>query len=425
MLKLSPKQTESFCESDARYNIWVGAVRSGKTFISIRRFIDFLRNGPTGDVMVIGVNRDTIQRNVLNQLYSMLEARTPGTKTTEAKLYNRNVYFVGANDEGSVRRIQGSTLAAAYVDEITCLPQSFWRMLQSRLSVPGAKLFGTCNPEGPSHWFKKQFIDDSSLNLKYWNFGLEDNPILDDEYKTSLRKEYSGMWYKRYILGEWAVATGMIYDCFDNDNIYTEETLNPTSYIAGIDYGTVNATACHLAAINPKEFPQIRIQREYYYDSVKQGRSKTDAELADDIYNFLRNYPVEAVYIDPAAASLKLELRNRNLPIVDAKNDVLPGIQIVAKFIQGKNLQVHEDCNNLIDQLQSYHWDAKAADRGVDKPTKEDDHACDSLRYLIASRFPDGELSHPFEHMSHAQLMHHIFKEDESLFQPNPAGGYL
>ena len=154
-MTLSPKQIESFNGADSRINVWIGAVRSGKTYSSILKLIDLIKNGPEGSCMIIGVNRDTIQRNVLLELYKFLGFPCPGAKTTETKLYGRNIYFVGAHDEGSVRRIQGSTLAFAYVDEVTCIPQPFFTMLLSRLSVKGAQLLCTGNPEGPAHWFKK------------------------------------------------------------------------------------------------------------------------------------------------------------------------------------------------------------------------------------------------------------------------------
>jgi len=189
--------------------------------------------------MIIGVNRETVQRNVLKEMYGFLGFSEPSSKSTEAKLYGHRLYFVGAPDESSVRRIQGSTLACAYVDEATNIPEPLWRMLQSRLRVPGAQLLATCNPEGPSHWLKKDFLDRvDDLDLKYWNFLLDDNPYLTEIYKSNRKKEYTGMWYKRYILGEWAVAHGLIYDGFDHDNTFDKQMDAPNYYICGIDYGT-------------------------------------------------------------------------------------------------------------------------------------------------------------------------------------------
>jgi len=424
-MPLSSKQRQSIREATKRFNIWVGAVRSGKTFASILKLIELLRSGPPGDVMIIGVNRDTIQRNVLIELYKCLGFPPPGTKVTSVRLYGRNVYFVGAHDEGAVRGIQGSTLSIAYVDEATCIPKPFWAMLQSRLSVKGAQLLATCNPEGPAHWLKKEFIDRSDeIDLISWQFQLDDNPSLDETYKANLKKEYSGMWYKRYVLGEWAVSQGLIFDSFDFDNTFLHPKESPSYYVVGVDYGTSNATAAVLAAVSPYKWPQIRIEAEYYYDSVKKGRQKTDDELAQDLLFFVANYNIRAIYVDPSAASLKLELRRKNLPVLDAKNDVLPGIKVVSKFIAGKNLVIQKGCTTLLDCIQTYAWDPKAADRGEDKPLKEKEHIIDALRYAVYSSFPNGEFSHPDENLTIDQIRKNVYGDDGFGFMNAPIGGY-
>ena len=410
---MSPKQEQSIYEANKRLNIWCGAVRSGKTYSSIYKMIDFLRSGPKGDGMIIGVSRDSIQRNVLPTLYKILGFPLPTSKTMQVALYGRAIYLVGAHDESSVRKIQGSTLAFAYVDEITCIPSPFWKMLLSRISVKGAQLFGTTNPESPAHWLKKDYLDRSEhLDLIYWNFLLEDNPALDPKYVENLKKEYQGAYYKRFVMGEWCAASGMIFSDFDEDNIFDKDLHNPTYWVAGMDYGTTNPTACHIAAVSPRQWPQIRIEQEYYYDSQISGRSKTDAELADDIKKFISYTPIRALYVDPAAASIKIELRNRDIPVIDANNDVLFGIKTMSKFIANKNLVVRKPCKNLIEQIYGYAWDSKASDRGEDKPVKHLDHAVDSVRYLVASAFKSGSLSHPDEELSYDQLRRKIYGDD-------------
>lgn len=423
---LSDKQIKSFNSATKRLNFWVGAVRSGKTYSSLLKLIDFMKSGPSGAIMIVGVNRDSIQRNVLSELYNFLGCTPPSSKTNETKIYGRSVYFVGAHDEGAVRRIQGSTLAAAYVDEATCIPQPFFKMLLSRLSVNGAQLFATMNPEGPSHWLKKQFIDRAEeLDIAHFHFVMDDNPSLSEEYKNSLKKEYGhGAWYRRLILGEWALASGLVYPDFDDDNIYTEPKNNPSYYIMGIDYGTTNATAAVMCAINPRLWPQISVEAEYYYDSREVGRPKTDEELVADIKRFISYRHIRAIYVDPAAASFKIALQRENLPVVDANNDVLLGIKITEKFISNKNLVVHKSCRNLIEGLQSYVWDIKAADRGQDKPLKHADHIQDALRYSLASAFPTGDLSNPGEGRTIDQLRQYVYGENSmSLF--GETSGYM
>lgn len=415
----SEKQIKSFCESTHRFNIWVGAVSSGKTYSSIEAFIRDLKDGPPGDAMIIGVNRTSIQRNILTHLYRRLGFPCPTEKSQMNRLYGRDVWFVGAPDVSAVATIQGSTLALAYVDEATNLPEPFWKMLESRLRVPGAKLLATCNPESPAHFIKRDYIDKKELDLVHWNFCLDDNPVLDEKYKQQLKASYSGLWYERYINGNWCLASGAVFDSWDNINIFDKEYPPPIEYCASLDYGTINPTACHIAAIAPNQWPQIRIEKEYYFDSVKHGRSKTDGELARDIKEFIGYTPITALYVDPAAASLKLELRNLDLPVVDANNDVLFGIKLMSQYIGGRNLLVHKRCKNLIDQIQGYAWDSKAANNGEDKPIKKNDHAVDSCRYLIASRFKNGLHNHPDENLTHAQLMRKVFQEDDIYSQFN------
>lgn len=410
---MSPKQELSIYQANKRLNIWCGAVRSGKTFSSIYKMIDFMRTGPSGDGMIIGVSRDSIQRNVLPTLYKILGFPLPTAKTMQTQLYGRTIYFVGAHDESSVRKIQGSTLSFAYVDEATCIPQPFWRMLLSRLSIKGSQLFATLNPEGPSHWLKKDFIDRAGdLDLIYWNFTLDDNPSLDQAYKDNLKKEYSGMWYARYILGEWAVSHGLVYDMWTNDNIYVTPKNNPIYYIAGLDYGTTNPTAGVLVAVNYNEWPQLSVVSEYYYDSAVIGRSKTDSELVDDIKKWLGNYNVQTIYVDPAAASLKLALRQADFSVVDANNDVVLGIKIVGKYLSNLNLVVNRSCKNLIEQIQTYQWDAKAAERGEDKPVKKLDHLVDALRYCISTAFKTGSLGGSRDNRSINDIRREVYGSD-------------
>lgn len=421
----SPKQNKSFAEATHRFNLWVGAVRSGKTFSSLERLIYDLKHGPKGDAMIIGVNRTSIQRNILTHLYRQLGFPCPTEKAQMSRLYGRDVWFVGAPDVSAVSTIQGSTLALAYVDEATNIPEAFWRMLESRLSIPGAKLLATCNPEGPSHWLKKDFIDNPNIDLAYWNFNLDDNPSLDDKFKQQLKASYSGMWYNRYILGEWALAHGAIYDCYDHFNEYEHERFAPDYYIVGIDYGTTNATAAVLCGVSPYRYPQIRVEAEYYYDSAKKGRSKTDEELVRDIKGFIGYKNISAIYVDPAAASFKIAMRNHDLPVLDANNDVLLGIKTCSKFISGKNLVINKSCVTLREQLQSYAWDHKAADRGEDKPVKKGDHLPDALRYAVTSAFPTGEFNHPDENISYDLLRKKVFEEETwGPLGPMP-GGYF
>ena len=409
---LSEKQVISFQEADARLNIWEGAVRSGKTFVSILKLIERIRNGPPGDVMLVGLTRTALQRNILVDMYRLLGFAPPSPLTVQAQLYGRNIYFVGANNEGAARTIKGSTLALAYVDEVTQIPRSFWSMLLSRLSENGAQLFATCNPEGPAHWLKKDFLDrKEEVGLKSWQFKLDDNPELSESYKKSLKIEYGpGLLYRRFILGEWSLANGVIYDGLDHVNLYEGQEENPSYRICGIDYGTVNPTAAVLIGVYPNKWPQMRIIDEYYYDSKKSGRSKTNGELADDIVSFIAQRAIRSIYVDPSAESFQLELRDRDLTVMDANNDVLNGLRVTSNFISQKNIVFNKSrCPNLLESLYSYVWNEKESNKGEEKPVKENDHAPDALRYAIYSAFPRGKIGHKDDDLTIDQIRNRIY----------------
>ena len=382
---LSDKQVFSYDQSDARLNLWEGAVRSGKSFISIIRFLKALKNGPPGQAMIIGVSRDSIQRNILSELCSLIGITPPTPKAAQICLYGRTIYLVGANDERAQRRIQGATLAIAYVDELTLIPQGFFKMLLSRLSVTGAQLFGTTNPDSPFHWLRRDFLSKTDLDMKVFKFVLDDNPSLSQSYIDNLKKEYSGLWYRRYILGEWCLAEGLVYSGFDPDTDIIDSFPSwAPRYTIGIDYGTTNPTAFILIGHNPKTYPNVWVEKEYFYDSKKYDRPKTDGEHAESLQAFIDNKPIAAIYVDPSAASFKVECSRRGITnVIDADNSVLDGLRTVARLLADGTLKISRCCDNTIREFQSYVWDEKASENGKDKPLKAHDHAMDALRYAV------------------------------------------
>jgi PBSX family phage terminase large subunit len=416
-IELSPKQIKSLAECTARINIWCGAVRSGKSFISLWALIDMCHSAPEGNLVIIGKTNDTIKRNIIDEILNF-----PGIKAyyysgkRELHLEGRIIYCIGANDERSEGKIRGMSLSGAYLDEATLIPESFFKMLLSRLSRPGARLLATTNPDSPFHWLKKDFIDrQDELNLKVFNFTMDDNPSLTDTYINDLKREYKGLWYKRFINGEWCLAEGSVFDFFDEQaNVIFEPPSYAKYYVVGIDYGTTNPCAFTLLGFNDDAHPKIWVQKEYYYDSAKEGRQKTDSEYADDFFEFLSDYPIKAIYIDPSAASFKLELRRRqaNLSIRDANNDVLNGIRIMSLRLVTGDFKICRACPNLIKEMQSYVWDSKASKRGEDKPMKAFDHCIDSCRYALVTHWGEkkdlkeqSQEQREFEHWKKAQRM--------------------
>ena len=374
---LSDKQQEAVFESNARLNIWEGAVRSGKSFSSLIRWIHYIKECPRGVLIAIGRNQDTIKRNIVDPMLELLGIDVKyyyGRR--ELSIWGKTIYLVGASDDRAQGRIQGNTYVGAYVDEICLLPVGFFKMLLSRLSLPEAKLFGTTNPDSPFHWLKTEYLDRKDLDLKVFKFNLDDNPSLTDKFKDNLKKEYTGLWYKRYIEGAWTLAEGTVYDFFDEAlHVIDLPPGLANSYLVGIDYGTTNPCAFVLIGHNPSLFPNLWVEKEYYYDSAKEMRQKTDSEYADDLRKFIDGYPIESIYIDPSAVSFKTELRHLGVDnLRDAKNDVLDGIRFVSKFLSNGTLKICSRCKTLIKEMYSYSWDEVSHKLGVDKPRKENDH---------------------------------------------------
>lgn len=344
--------------------------------------------------MMAGKTERTLQRNILDPIQDMIgSSRFHINKGSgEVDFYGRKIYLVGANDERAQEKIRGVTLAGAYGDEITLWPESFFKMLLSRLRIKGARLYGTTNPDGPYHWLKVDFLDrEGELNLKRFIFRLRDNITLDPEYVRSLEAEYTGLWYRRFIDGEWCQAEGAIYDMFDEKVhvVATSEIENSGRLFrrqcVAVDYGTSNPTAALLV----KEYSPLHfhVAEEYYYDGRSTQRQKTDREYIDDFEAFYaRNgiYKGEiALIIDPSAASLKTEARQRGFYVQDADNSVLDGIRTVAAKLSSKELTINNTCQNLSREMLSYVWDDSSQKRGEDIPKKVNDHGCDALRYAI------------------------------------------
>lgn len=390
---LSEAGFRSIADSTARLNIWEGAVRSSKTICSIVRFIEAVKATPPGPIMMIGKTERTLKRNILDPMLKILGSGLMKTRygNGEISVCGRTIYIAGANDERAEGKIRGITLALAYGDEFTLWPESFFRMLLSRLSVEGAQLFGTTNPDSPHHWLKKSYIDrEDELNLKTFHFKLSDNLSLSEQYITDISAEYSGLWYRRYILGEWVSADGAVYDMFDPQDHVTDVLPAMSQWFTGIDYGTTNPAVFLLMGIGVDK--RLYVVDEWRHDpSEHNGAQKTDAELSKAFIEWLRGHKVNDAIIkprwnivDPSAASFKAQLRADGVKsLANADNDVIDGIRRVSTLLTAGLLKIHPRCSGLIAEMSNYTWDTKATNRGEDKPTKTSDHGPDALRYLV------------------------------------------
>lgn len=391
MQELSKKQQDSFLDSTARINIFEGPVRAGKSFVSLLRWLDFCANGPPGPLVICGRTDKTIKRNIISPLQDLVGSAVVYKQGKgEVQLYDRTMYVVGANDDRAEAKIRGSEFAGALADEATLLPENFFKMLLSRLSVRGAQLFASTNPDSPYHWLKRDFIDrEKDLDLKTFSFNIRDNPSLSEKYINDLSNEYQGLWHKRYIEGKWVLAEGAVYDFFD-EKIHVIPYPNSTAsyYIVGVDYGTTNPCAFVLIGYNAGSYPNMWLEKEYYYNSKETMRQKSDYEYVKDFIEFVDGYHVKQIYIDPSAASLRQEmLRNGVRGLADAVNDVLPGIRFQGQLLTNGTYKICSNCTESIKEYSNYLWDPKASERGLDEPIKKFDHSLDAQRYALYTHF--------------------------------------
>lgn len=396
----SPKQLDFIRNSQAKLNIADGAVRSGKTIACTVRWIDYALTGPKGDLCMMGKSMGALKRNVLNDLFDIVgpkQSRWIDRQQGEFQLFDRRVYAFGAANEEAESKIRGATFAGAYCDEANLYPESVWMQLQARLSIPGAKCFANCNPDSPYHWFyQKVIMSDEIASKMRWSFKMDDNLSLSEEYKQQLASQFSGVYKRRFIEGEWCVAEGLIYDAFNkNKHVirYDREYLEKHAirYFIGCDQGTSTTTSWSLfVELNDRPL-HIHKLAEYYYDAIKKQRQKSDEELMVDFKVFTGQHAhltdkkggIWMVYVDPAASSWDAALTKNQIRHQHADNDVKYGIATVAGLLSQDNYTMDPSCVNTIEEYETYSWDASAQILGQDKPVKKHDHACDSDRYGI------------------------------------------
>lgn len=410
MTGLSLKQYEAIQRSEHRINIWDGAIRSGKTLSSVIAWLDFCRYGPPGPLAMIGKTHQTLSRNVIDvidELHPRAVNYTRGAPT--ARVMGRLVHIFGANNAAAEGKIRGLTLAGAYLDEATLVSEQFFAQTLGRLSVPGAKLFATTNPDSPRHWLMEKYLKRADeLDLRRHVFHLSDNPSLTREYVRSISLEFTGLFYRRFILGEWTGADGAVFDNWQEGEMTLSSAEVPhidRVLIAGLDYGTVHATRAYLLGMatvwsDPfgnvdwtirADTPGYRKRAVLIVLDEFAPDTGTVGQHARGFMNWLSSQPEaswtrpEWIAYDPAAATFGRELFDMGVSnVIPAHKSVLAGIQTMQSLMSTRSLYVVGDrCPQLLEGLPNYLWDAKAADRGKTIPVKESDDEVDALRYAV------------------------------------------
>lgn len=372
-----------------------GSIRSGKTVSMTLSYIAWAMNSFEDDLLNFGLCGKTInsfRRNVWSWSKPILFAR--GYLMEESRDENmvritygdtiNHFYMFGGKDERSQDLIQGITLAGCLFDEVALMPQSFVNQATGRCSVTGSKFWFNCNPDHPKHWFKENWIDRAEeKKLLYLHFTMDDNLSLDEAIKERYKSLYTGVFFKRFILGQWVVAEGSIYDMWTEENEYEELSLHiqtvATRWVA-CDYGTTNPMAALLVYDDGDD---IWVDDEYYFDSRAEGYQKTDSQYVDEIEKQYDLWQTRGFIVDPAAASFIVELRKRGYRVRKADNEVLDGIRLVSSLIAKRRLHINKRCTNTLKELGGYVWDPSSNITGKEKPLKMADHAMDALRYYV------------------------------------------
>ena len=395
-MALGEKQLQilQFRFSDYSYLICDGAVRSGKTSLMTVGFIDDAMARFNGRRFgICGKTVDSATKNIVQPYMAMQYAqrsyRIKWSRTDKTMTVSKggitNVFEVfGGKDESSYALIQGRTLAGCLIDEVVLQPRSFVDQAMIRCSVTGAKVWFSCNPVAPSHWFYTDWIlkaDKGEINAKHIHFVLRDNPGLSDETIQRYEKSFSGVFYQRYVLGEWVAAEGLIYPFFaahqDTYLFHGDASHIDGQFYVSIDYGTHNPCSMGLWVIHDGKALRIK---ESYFDSRAERVQRTDEEHYAELERLTKGYYIQAVVVDPSAASfIETIRRHGKYLVIPADNDVLNGIRCVASLMQAGLVTIHESCTASRREFGLYSWDDKAKE---DRVVKENDHAMDDIRYF-------------------------------------------
>ncbi|MBP3478782.1 MAG: PBSX family phage terminase large subunit [Oscillospiraceae bacterium] len=367
-----------------------GAVRSGKTlamglgfFLWAMSCFDGKRFG------VCGKTISSLRRNVLSEILPRLtdlgatykEKRTENLLTVTFKGHRNQFYIFGGRDESSASLIQGITFAGVLMDEVALMPRSFVDQACARCSVAGSRLWFNCNPEGPGHWFYKTWIlEAEKRNCLRLHFTMEDNPTLSEKIRKRYERLYSGVFYRRFILGQWVQAEGRVYDFFCSDMVKSAPNGMFEKWYVSCDYGTVNPTSMGLWGL--KDGVWYRVQ-EFYHDSRQTYLQLTDEEYAQKLKELVGNRKLTAVIVDPSAASFIAVLKQKGYRVAKAENDVLSGIRLTSDCLKEGKIVICQGCEDCLREMDAYVWDLSSDAK--DRVKKQNDHAMDDMRYFVAT----------------------------------------
>ena len=396
-IPFSPKQRKAMLwwlpgSPDAGYEAIVcdGAVRSGKTLAMGLGFFLWAQARFHGRRFALcGKTIGALRRNVLVELLPKLgsmgadirERRSENRLTVTLGGHTNDFYLFGGRDEAAAGMIQGMTLAGVLMDEVALMPRSFVEQACARCSVTGSKLWFNCNPAGPNHWFHREWIlGAKERNALRLHFTMEDNPSLSPEIRARYERLYTGIFYRRFVLGQWVQAEGRVYDFFEPDMAVRVPAGTFESWYISCDYGTVNPMSMGLWGLQKGIWYRVE---EFYFDSRAKKRQMTDGEYEVALAALAAGRPIREVIVDPSAASFIQLLRQRGWHVRKADNDVLSGIRATADALKSGRIRICTPCRDCLREMEEYVWDLRGGQR--DQVKKEHDHAMDDMRYFVST----------------------------------------
>ena len=379
----------------ARINLLVGAVRSGKTYISLILWALLIGTYPEdGHYLMMAKTLTNLKRNCLDLLCDLIPGCEYSLARKEMSIFGRKVYLEGANDSRAESKIRGMTLTLAYVDEVTQVSYDVFTMLLSRLSEPGAKLIGTTNPDTPYHWLYTDYIarkDELDFNLYTFN-KIEENHTLTPEYIAAIKREYTGVYYDRFISGKWVSAEGLIYRIFaDNNDKYIYDNINDNiAFVSvGIDYGASRSKTVFIATGFTNNFRNIYILEEHTLEGVHEPEEINNAYISFARMILTKYGNISYCMPDYGALGeiLILSLRNRvmreGLPtrvIKCTKGTINDRIQLTCKLFAQGRLHIHNTCKGIIKAFNCAVWEQGKNDCRLDDGTVDVDYL-DAFEY--------------------------------------------
>ncbi len=373
--------------SDKNGIICDGAIRSGKTLCMSISFVSWAFYYFGGvSFALCGKTVTSLRRNVVTPLIPILQSLG---FTVEEKI-SRNMliiskgqtvnyfYLFGGRDESSASLIQGITLGGVLFDEVALMPRSFVEQALARCSLERSTYWFNCNPEHPYHWFYNEWIKKADAkNMVYLHFTMKDNPSLSEAVRRRYEKLYSGAFYERFIEGKWVIPDGLVYPMFSPErHIKTAEGFD--SFYLSCDYGTVNPFSLGLWGRSKDGWYRID---EFYHSSRERGVQLTDEEYYERLERLAGDRKIEALIIDPSAASfIETVRRHGKFRVIKADNDVIKGINRVCEALKENEIFFFPCCADAIREFSVYRWDDSIK---RDAPKKENDHAMDDIRYFV------------------------------------------